>query len=435
LTLADQDERSVCAAFQPDGRRIATGGSDGRVHLWDAATGKKTATFPGHKGAVHTLAFAPDGATLVTTDGTTLEWWQVATGKKMRTHQAKPAHWFGAARFSPDGQLLFVGDNCAKLQKDRPTVVALDAATGEERSRRAVAETIVSLTVAPDGRLVVLGLTAGAAAARFEAMEVASGNSLGRLQIKEQRKRAGDSGQVVLFPDGKTVLFGGDDRLLLGNVFTGAVRASVPVTQNWACWLGLSADGRVLASASEDETVLVWDAARLTAAPPAKALTAAEAQQCWEELAAKDAGRAWRCVDRLCGDAARAVALIKERLRPVPHVDEAALKQLIADLDDPRFVVRNKAMQALQHLGDVAALPLRQKLAGPLGLESQRRVKQLLEKIDPEQSGEVFRLGRAVAVLEHVNTPAARQLLQALADGAPQGRLTVEARSALKRMQ
>ena len=51
--------------FSPDGRRIATGGYDKTVRLWDAATGVETITLRGHKELVACVAFSPDGRQLV----------------------------------------------------------------------------------------------------------------------------------------------------------------------------------------------------------------------------------------------------------------------------------------------------------------------------------------------------------------------------------
>jgi WD40 repeat protein len=51
-------------AFSPDGKTLASCGSDQTVRLWDAATGEARATLKGHEDAVLSVAFSLDGTTL-----------------------------------------------------------------------------------------------------------------------------------------------------------------------------------------------------------------------------------------------------------------------------------------------------------------------------------------------------------------------------------
>jgi WD40 repeat protein len=50
---------SCCAAFSPDGRRLAIGTSDGLVRLYDPATGALVRALKGHERKVLALAFSP----------------------------------------------------------------------------------------------------------------------------------------------------------------------------------------------------------------------------------------------------------------------------------------------------------------------------------------------------------------------------------------
>jgi serine/threonine protein kinase/WD40 repeat protein len=52
-------------AWTPDGRTLATGGTDDHVYVWDVATGKRRADLQGHSWDVYDLAFSPGGDLLV----------------------------------------------------------------------------------------------------------------------------------------------------------------------------------------------------------------------------------------------------------------------------------------------------------------------------------------------------------------------------------
>jgi hypothetical protein len=75
-------------------------------------------------------------------------------------------------------------------------------------------------------------------------------------------------------------------------------------------------------------------------------------------------------------------------------------------------------------------------LAAKPGVEKKRRLQRLLEGM-PADAGPVpalVRPLRAVELLERLATPEARRLLETLAGGQPDDRLTAEARAALRRL-
>ena len=81
MTLQKHTGPTNVLAFSPDGKMLASGSTDKTVQLWDATTGEPLKTLTGHINGITALAFSPDGRTLVSgsTDGT-LRFWQTATG-------------------------------------------------------------------------------------------------------------------------------------------------------------------------------------------------------------------------------------------------------------------------------------------------------------------------------------------------------------------
>jgi len=102
--------RAVYARFSPDGERIVTSDAQSKaVQVWDANSGKLLLTLPGFgRDVLLEPSFSPDGGKLMTasTDGR-VRLWDSATGKlKYATRQI--ADRFFSSKFSSDGRLIFV---------------------------------------------------------------------------------------------------------------------------------------------------------------------------------------------------------------------------------------------------------------------------------------------------------------------------------------
>jgi WD40 repeat protein len=108
-------------ATSPDGKLLASGGNDNAVRLWNIADGKLIHELAGHPRNVYSVEFHPEGMFVLSGDLLgVLKQWDVATGKEVRAFDAAPLHTyeggqqvdFGGIRtlaVSPDGKWLAAG--------------------------------------------------------------------------------------------------------------------------------------------------------------------------------------------------------------------------------------------------------------------------------------------------------------------------------------
>jgi hypothetical protein len=264
---------------------------------------------------------------------------------------------------------------------------------------------------------------------------VATGQEAGILA--DQNWLIGFAGvaSLVFSPDGRLLArIGKDGALELWEVLTGKLRRRFRGHQGGIGPFIFSPDGKTLLSGSKDTTVLIWDVARQHEKRPGR-LSETALRDLWRDLAAGDAEKADQVIGTLTAMAEQSLPFLERHLQPAKIAEEERLTRLIADLDSEEFTVRQRAARELERLGEQAETALRQALKKSPSLEARRRMEALLDQLrGPPPTVDQLRALRAIEVLERIDSPEARHLLEKLSRGAAEDRLTREANRSLERL-
>jgi hypothetical protein len=221
----------------------------------------------------------------------------------------------------------------------------------------------------------------------------------------------------------------GGESITLWEVATGEVRFRLAGHQGNVNCLAFSNDGRRLVSGSTDTTALIWDVTAPPDVTQSGKLSRMQAEQLWADLLVQDAAKSYRAACILASTS-EGVRLLGKHLPPV-KADARQVARLIADLNSDEFETRDRADRELEQLGTAAEPMLRKALENAPSPEVSFRVRGLLDRLSPEW----LRMQRAVEALELSAAPEAKRLLQSLAAGSPDARLTKAVKAALERLE
>jgi WD40 repeat protein len=426
--------------FSPDGARLAAACRDGAVRVWDLK-GPNPATpreLRGHTQSVSTVAFSPDGRTIASGGmDKAISFYDAADGslrRRVQPHRIRPgqhpdAGALHALAYSPDGAILV----SAHAPGD-PSVRVWDARRGVELFELAgLDEGVRAATFSPDGATLATTDPAGRSVVLWE---TATWRPRGRIHLPSPAHVP-----PAFTPDGWNVVTAGADGFTAWDLATAAPAAQFPAAQFPAAHRGritglaFSPDGRRLVTGGDDGTALLWDVTQPARLAAGESLGRSSLEQLWGALAAEDPSRAYEAVWALAAAPAEAVPYVGARLPPAQAAADADVRRLLRELDDERFLVRERATRQLGQLGESAEPLLREHAAARPSPEAMQRIEVLLDALTQQGTdSEMLRCIRTVEVLERAATPAAQDVLRRIAGGAFGAGLKARAEASLRRL-
>ncbi len=218
-----------------DHQILISGHNDGKIRLWEIATGRNLQIFPGHKRSVNCLGFS-GGNLFSGSDDKTLKQWDIQTGECIRTFAG---HDDSVRCLGFSGGDLFSGS-------DDETLKQWDIQTGE----------CIRTFAGHDNLVMCLGVSggdlfSGSANKTLKQWDIQMGECI--------RTFAGHDSLITCLGFSGGDLFSGsyDKTLKQWNIQTGECIRTFAGHDNWVMCLGFS--GRDLFSGSSDKTLKQWD--------------------------------------------------------------------------------------------------------------------------------------------------------------------------------
>jgi len=284
-TLSGHKWIVTCAAFSPDGHKLATGSQDGTAKLWDVDNHQLLATLPNEGGAVWSVAFTSDGKAMMTAGNERqVELWSLdevkpifkapgqvaalsAKGSMLAASDSSPLFWEPVGKttlwdwrsgrklrdLACEGRTLALSPDDARLAMAGPhrNVEMIDTATGALVRELPTSNAVWSVAFSPDGEHL---LAAGWTDVALE-WDLRSGAAPREIKGAER-----NFWSAVFSPDGSRIATGSSDQTVrLWDAATLAPEAVLRGHGSEVWCVAFRPDGKMMATGSKDQEVMLWN--------------------------------------------------------------------------------------------------------------------------------------------------------------------------------
>jgi WD40 repeat protein len=235
------------AVFSPDGKYIISGGNDATIRLWETHTAREIRVFEGHVDAVTSVAFSPEGKFFVSaSEDMTLRLWDVTSGKEVRRFQGHEAS-VNSVEYDPNGKHIISGG-------EDKIIRIWEVSTGEHVGTfRGHDEPVNSVSLSRDGKYLLTGSWDGT----LRLWDLSKGKTIRVFKDHESCVNA-----VGFSHDGSFVVSGSDDNTL--RLWKPSQSRSMKTFKGHkysVTCVAVSRDGKHVVSGSHDNTVRLWEVA------------------------------------------------------------------------------------------------------------------------------------------------------------------------------
>jgi len=248
LRSLDGHTRQVTlVVFSPDGKLLASASHDHTVKIWEVATGKCLQTLAGHEACVWAVAFHPQGKILASAgEDQLVKIWELRTGKCIQD-LAGHQHWVKAIAFSPNGRILASGSFDFNVKIWNLDTGLWDCAM----TLHGHTDVVTSVVFSPTGDRLVSGCYDN----NIKVWEVESGKCLDTLN-----KHSNRIWSVAFHPDGNLIASSGDDHAIkIWELRRGKCIKTLQGHSNAVYGIAYDSAQKILVSGHEDHTIKIWD--------------------------------------------------------------------------------------------------------------------------------------------------------------------------------